>query len=87
MEAIMLDGALLTERTAAMDILTETLSLPEWWGRNLDALYDCITEMSGCSIKLLHLEEAGLEGTYGAGILKVLEEGAAQNPGFTVKKI
>ena len=44
MEAIILDGALLTERTAAMDILTETLSLPEWWGRNLDALYDCLTD-------------------------------------------
>lgn len=84
---VYLDARRLKERADAHTYLAGMLSLPSYYGKNLDALYDCITEMSGCSIKLLHLEEAGLEGTYGAGILKVLEEGAAQNPGFTVKKI
>lgn len=25
--------------------LAETLSFPEWYGHNLDALYDCLTEL------------------------------------------
>ena len=76
----------LKERGEAHNYLAKMLSLPSYYGKNLDALYDCITEMNDCSIRLLHLEEAGLDGTYGDRIVKVLEEGAEQNPGLEVEK-
>ena len=28
-------------------IFRETLRFPEWYGNNLDALYDCLSEASG----------------------------------------
>lgn len=84
---VYLDARRLKERREAHTYLSKMLSLPSYYGNNLDALYDCITEMSGCSIKILHIEEAGLSGTYGDRILKVLEEGAEQNSGVEVKKV
>ena len=35
-------------------ILAETLALPEWYGHNLDALYDCLTELDGPVHLVLH---------------------------------
>ena len=84
---VYLDARRLKDRAEAHIYLAGMLSLPSYYGKNLDALYDCITEMSGCSIKILHIEEAGLSRTYGDRILKVLEEGAEQNSGLEVKKV
>ena len=38
-----LDG--LKIRQSGHDYLAEKLNLPDWYGRNLDALYDCLCEM------------------------------------------
>ena len=35
------------------DYLAEALNLPDYYGKNLDALYDCLTEMS-CEIELVN---------------------------------
>ena len=40
MEAIRLDAERLLGREEAMEQLGRALALPEWWGRNLDALHD-----------------------------------------------
>ncbi len=79
---VYLDARRLKDRAEAHIYLAGMLSLPSYYGKNLDALYDCITEMNDCCVRLLHKEEAGLEGTYGARIIKVLEDGAEQNSGF-----
>lgn len=34
-------------------ILAETLAFPEWYGNNLDALYDCLTDISEKTILIL----------------------------------
>ena len=44
---IELDGRAMTDRPAAHSHLVQQLELPSWYGRNLDALYDVLTEMSG----------------------------------------
>ena len=80
MEAIMLDGALLTERTAAMDILTKTLSLPEWWGRNLDALYDCLTDCDPPRHLTLRNRAVLEETPFGRRLLRVLTDAARNDP-------
>lgn len=46
-----LDGNLIKEN--GHDYLTDALGLPEYYGKNLDALYDCLTEIS-CEIVLVN---------------------------------
>ena len=83
MEIIRLDGAGLCRREEAMALLGEALALPEWWGRNLDALYDCLT---GELCRPVRLELAGREtmeaADFGRRLLRVLEDAAAANPCF-----
>lgn len=80
MKTVQLDGARLTQREQAMDYLAQAFDLPEWWGRNLDALYDCLTE-AGEPIQVELLERGALEGTpFGRGLLRVLADAAGENP-------
>ena len=44
MRRVILDGAACAEPAAAMAALEKALALPDWWGRNLDALHDCLWE-------------------------------------------
>ena len=44
MRICILDGNKLTNRELLHNALAESLSFPNWYGRNLDALYDCLTD-------------------------------------------
>ena len=54
---VWLDARRMEERGEAHAYLRERLDLPDYYGRNLDALYDCLTEMSGVELALLYAEE------------------------------
>ncbi|GAA2776571.1 barstar family protein [Saccharopolyspora taberi] len=41
-----LDGSELASKRTALDGIAAVLDFPEWSGRNLDALYDCLTDLS-----------------------------------------
>lgn len=45
MEFIIIDGARMTSVEQAHLYLERTLRLPPHYGRNLDALYDCLTDL------------------------------------------
>ena len=78
MEIIRLDGARLCCRKEAFALLGEALALPEWWGRNLDALYDCLTGDLGRPVRLeLSGREAMEAADFGRRLLRVLEDAAA----------
>lgn len=47
--AHVLDGAGLVNKRTALDGIAAALSFPEWAGRNLDSLYDCLTDLSWLS--------------------------------------
>ena len=49
-----LDGKLIKEK--GHDYLMEALNFPEYYGKNLDALYDCLCEIS-CEIELINADE------------------------------
>ena len=49
-----LDGKLIKEK--GHDYLIEALDLPGYYGKNLDALYDCLTEME-CDIELINSDD------------------------------
>ncbi len=45
MKEIILDCAQITDEVQLHQALFNALSLPEWYGHNLDALFDCLTEL------------------------------------------
>ncbi|MDE7172321.1 MAG: barstar family protein [Oscillospiraceae bacterium] len=80
METIRLDGARLRDREEAMELLGQALALPEWWGRNLDALYDCLTDLGRpVRLEVFH-RETMVEMPFGRRLLRVLEDAAEEIP-------
>ena len=60
-------------------IFREVLSFPDWYGNNLDALHDCLAELSG-KIRLLDWETAESRlGAYGKKAKKVIVLAALHN--------
>lgn len=80
MRTIRLDASRLRRRGEAMDLLGQVLELPDWWGRNLDALHDCLTEL-GQPLRL-EIEDRGAAAAtpFGRRLLRVLEDSARENP-------
>ncbi len=83
MTHIVLDASAVTDRGALHDLLKERLSLPAWYGGNLDALYDCLTDLREVTLILRGADALTRNlGDYGARFLAVLEDSEAENPGF-----
>lgn len=78
---IVLDGALMTERAAAHEYLAKRLNFPEYYGKNLDALYDLLTENSSPLCLVLYRTDIMLDalGDYAVSLIDVLKEAAANN--------
>lgn len=49
-----IDGKLI--KKDGHDYLMEALNFPDYYGKNLDALYDCLCEIN-CEIELINSEE------------------------------
>ena len=86
MKQFSLDGARLTDRKTAHDHLMEVLPLPEHYGRNLDALFDCLTEFSDCTVTLQNVPLLQ-ESIYGQAILNTFRDAAAENSGLTLLEV
>ena len=74
-----LDFANITTKEELHDLLAEDLSLPDYYGRNLDALYDCLTQMPLCMISLHHIEALECLGDYALAFAETLEAAACEN--------
>lgn len=76
----------LTDRAALHDLLTGALNLPDYYGRNLDALYDILTERGEQTVLWVYPDEASdarLNG-YLTALLNTLQDAAAENPALSV---
>ena len=40
------DGSRTVDKASTLDAIAEALSFPDYFGKNLDALYDCLTDLS-----------------------------------------
>lgn len=87
MRKIILDAEKMRSLPRLHEYLREELGLPAHYGANLDALYDCLTEI-GEPVELAvaaKAADAAYLGRYGARLLEVLRDAAAANPALTVK--
>lgn len=75
MRKIILDGSAMTGREMLHDALSAQLDLPEYYGRNLDALYDCLTEVAETEIQLRNWPTAG----YLARALDIMRDAEEDN--------
>ena len=82
---VILDCEKLSSRRGAHEYLQEALGFPAYYGKNLDALYDCLTELCGCVVVLRGRDALARSGGYGARILRVLEDAARANPRLTLE--
>lgn len=76
-----LDGNSIMDRRTLHDTLTASLQLPDWYGRNLGALYDCLTDLQEeTEIRILNPDalEANL-GSYARSLVGVLHRASSEN--------
>ena len=76
MTQITLDGNMLADAANVHDYLMDKLGFPKYYGKNLDALYDCLTELDDIEITI----EAPLEdGAIYQKIIRIFKAAAKVN--------
>ena len=58
------------------DYLKMIFGFPEYYGRNLDALYDCLGDLEMTEIHILHVEDVD---EFSFRVLRVIDEVAEDN--------
>lgn len=84
MREAVLDGGRIHSREALHDALAGALPVPEWYGRNLDALMDSLTDLGEEFTLRLTGREALEEalGPYARALFRVLRRAEEENPRF-----
>lgn len=72
---IIIDGNNMKTKTEAHKYLKKILQLPDYYGNNLDALYDCLTEMDEMTVCFRNI----CYGTYGKKVWKVFRQAEKEN--------
>lgn len=67
-----LDAKCMQERKEAHAYLKKELNLPDYYGNNLDALYDCLTDMDRPTIEIRNLN-AETEDGYVKKVLRIMD--------------
>jgi len=82
MAEVVLDGLEIKGMEDVHTLFARALELPEWYGRNLDALFDCLMDVGDdVTVRLLHRE--ALEdrlGYRGRALSALLHRAAEENP-------
>jgi ribonuclease inhibitor len=89
MKTCILDGSQITDRKLLHQTLAASLDFPDWYGNNLDALYDCLTDIRE-ETKIMIQNSANLEtnlGRYANSLYRVLNNVSKDNPFLTWQKI
>ena len=74
MRICILDGENILNKEMLHDTLAAALDFPDWYGRNLDALYDCLTDLAEETEIRFRNEQALAEhlGNYAGALKKVI---------------
>jgi len=80
MNEIVLDCSGITDARQLHEALMTALELPEWYGHNLDALFDCLTELSEDTHLVLTNWDSDAD--YRCGFESVFTDAMEENPVF-----
>lgn len=86
MRTITLDLERMTSVPALHKYLRSALALPVYYGANLDALYDCLTEIVEPTQLIVSADITDNEklGRYGEQLMQVLQDAAEENDNLQV---
>ena len=76
----LIDGRRMTTRARAHSHLKDALQLPDWYGRNLDALHDVLTEFGPRWHIVFRNAGAAMN-----GLRAVCEDAMAETPGLEIE--
>ena len=78
----LIDGAAIETREQLHDALARQLSFPDYYGRNLDALFDCLTDLTeDAELRLVRRDELFAHlGVYADILQNVLRDACEENP-------
>jgi len=81
MKEIRLNGAKMVNKAAAHAYLKRKLTLPEYYGNNLDALWDCLSTDFSAKKIIIQKPAVLIEnlGSYGEAIITLFREAAEKN--------
>ena len=85
MKKVLLDCEKLLQREQAHLYLAQRLDFPDYYGKNLDALFDCLTEIGECTIVLEGGADLCNNDSYVVKVLRVLEEAVRANPNLRLE--
>ena len=85
MREITINCAKIASMAEMHDILANELDFPHWYGRNLDALHDCLTAL-GDDTRLTFLHFPSLPFP-SAGLLRVLRDSENENPHLEISLV
>lgn len=79
---MILDGTLIHTKAELHDTISQALAFPQWYGRNLDAMHDCLTDIHEDTEILLqnYAQLASHLGIYAHGLRAVLRRAEENSP-------
>ena len=73
-------GGIATKRELH-ELIAQTLRFPDWYGHNLDALMDCLTDLDDTTITLTGRDRVGFDAD---GFWETFEDAERENPCLTI---
>ena len=88
MDTVFLDGKDLTSEEKAHQILKEKLELPDYYGENLNALWDCLTGWINLPLKIVWKDfdySKNQLGEFAEELLQLFYEAKEEMEGFGIE--
>ncbi len=85
MKRVQLSAARWLSADEAHEELAAALDFPEYYGRNLDALHDCLTDLDDTQLVIEDCARAAGQIENWGGFLSVFFDSAAQNPRLQIR--
>lgn len=86
MDEVVINGAAITDKAALHSFLAAQMHFPEWYGGNLDALFDCLTDVH-TPTRIRVTEKNSLKkslGSYADRFLRLLTDASTENPDLQI---